>query len=97
MQLPSPPQDREATENLTFKNHIGCGHTFPSIDGALALKEAHGFAAMEIERVELGVYRPTLDIAGHTNPQTADEAKFSINYMVASALAFGSVRLSVTT
>jgi 2-methylcitrate dehydratase PrpD len=79
---------------LTFKNHIGCGHTFPSIDGALALKEAHGFDASEIEKVELGVYRPTLDIAGHTNPHTADEAKFSINYMVASALAFGSVRLS---
>ncbi len=79
---------------LTFKNHIGCGHTFPSIDGALALKDAHGFDASDIEKVELGVYRPTLDIAGHTHPQTADEAKFSINYMVASALAFGSVRLS---
>ncbi len=79
---------------LTFKNHIGCGHTFPSIDGALFLKETHGFDAKDIQKVELGVYRPTLDIAGHTDPQTADEAKFSINYMVASALAFGSVRLS---
>jgi len=79
---------------LTFKNHIGCGHTFPSIDGALFLKQLHGFNAEDIEKVELGVYRPTLDIAGHTNPQTADEAKFSINYMVASALVFGSVRLS---
>lgn len=79
---------------LTFKNHIGCGHTFPSIDGALALKEAHEFDASDIEKVELGVYKPTLDIAGHTHPQTADEAKFSINYMVASALVFGSVRLS---
>ena len=79
---------------LTFKNHIGCGHTFPSIDGALFLKEKHGFKVEDIERIELGVYRPTLDISGHTNPQTADEAKFSINYMVASALVFGSVRLS---
>jgi len=79
---------------LTFKNHIGCGHTFPSIDGALFLKESHGFDAKDIQKVELGVYRPTLDIAGHTDSQTADEAKFSINYMVASALAFGSVRLS---
>lgn len=79
---------------LTFKNHIGCGHTFPSIDGAMFLKEVHGFKAEDIERIDLGVYRPTLDISGHTNPQTADEAKFSINYMVASALVFGSVRLS---
>ena len=79
---------------LTFKNHIGCGHTFPSIDGAMFLKETHAFAADDIEKIELGVYRPTLDIAGHTDPKTADEAKFSINYMVASALVFGSVRLS---
>ena len=79
---------------LSFKNHIGCGHTFPSIDGAMFLKETHGFIADDIEKIELGVYRPTLDIAGHTHPKTADEAKFSINYMVASALVFGSVRLS---
>jgi len=79
---------------LTFKNHIGCGHTFPAVDGALLLQSLHGFAATDIELVELGVYQPALDIAGHTAPHTADEAKFSINYMVASALVFGSVRLS---
>ena len=79
---------------LTFKNHVGCGHTFPAIDGALALKEEHQFELKDIERVELGVYRPTLDISGHINPATADEAKFSLHYMVASALVYGSVRLS---
>jgi 2-methylcitrate dehydratase PrpD len=79
---------------LTFKNHIGCGHTFPAIDGALGLQEEHGFEAKDIDRVDLGVYRPALDIAGHANPKSADEAKFSLHYMVASALVFGSVRLS---
>jgi 2-methylcitrate dehydratase PrpD len=79
---------------LTFKNHIGCGHTFAAIDGALALQQQHGFGHADIERVQLGVYQPTLDIAPHVEPQNADQARFSLHYMVASALVHGSVRLS---
>ena len=79
---------------LTFKNHIGCGHTFPAIDGALELQRLHGFSHEDIASVQLGVYQPTLDIAPHVDPQTADQARFSLHYMVASALVHGSVRLS---
>lgn len=79
---------------LTFKNHIGCGHAFAAIDGALALQAAHGFSHADIASVHLGVYRPTLDIAPHLDPQNADQARFSLHYMVASALVHGSVRLS---
>lgn len=79
---------------LTFKNHIGCGHTFAAIDGALALQLQHGFTHADIQAVCLGVYQPTLDIAPHVDPQTADQARFSLHYMVASALVHGSVRLS---
>jgi 2-methylcitrate dehydratase PrpD len=78
---------------LTFKNHIGCGHTFAAIDGALALQQQHGFTHADIQAVHLGVYQPTLDIAPHVEPQTADQARFSLHYMVASALVHGSVRL----
>jgi 2-methylcitrate dehydratase PrpD len=79
---------------LTFKNHVGCGHTFAAIDGALALQQQHGFTHADIQAVQLGVYQPTLDIAPHVQPQTADQARFSLHYMVASALVHGSVRLS---
>jgi len=79
---------------LTFKNHIGCGHTFAAIDGALALQQLHGFSHADIESMHLGVYRPTLDIAPHVDPQTADQARFSLHYMVACALVHGRVRLS---
>jgi 2-methylcitrate dehydratase PrpD len=79
---------------LTFKNHVGCGHTFAAIDGALALQQQHGFTHADIDRVQLGVYQPTLDIAPHVDPQNADQAKFSLHYMVATALVHGSVRLA---
>ena len=78
---------------LTFKNHVGCGHTFAAIDGALALQQQHGFTHDEIEQLHLGVYQPTLDIAPHVDPVNADQAKFSLHYMVATALVHGSVRL----
>ena len=81
-------------QRLTFKNHVGCGHTFAAIDGALALQQMHGFTHTDIQAVHLGVYQPTLDIAPHVDPQTAGEARFSLHYMVASALVHGSVRLS---
>ncbi|MDE2370886.1 MAG: MmgE/PrpD family protein [Burkholderiales bacterium] len=79
---------------LTFKNHIGCGHCFAAIDGALTLQQRHGLSHADIESVHLGVYRPTLDIAPHVDPQNADQARFSLHYMVATALVHGSVRLS---
>ncbi|MCW5664570.1 MAG: MmgE/PrpD family protein [Piscinibacter sp.] len=79
---------------LTFKNHVGCGHTFAAIDGALALQQQHGFRHGEIESLHLGVYRSALDIAPHVDPRDADQAKFSLHYMVATALVHGSVRLA---
>ena len=79
---------------LTFKNHIGCGHTFAAIDGALVLKERHGLAAGDIANVHVATYRPALDIACYTRPTTPNEARFSLTYVVATALAHGSVRLA---
>jgi 2-methylcitrate dehydratase PrpD len=79
---------------LTFKNHIGCGHTFAAIDGALALRHRHGLEAHDIRSVHVATYRPALDIACHTRPTTANEARFSLTFVVATALAHGSVRLA---
>lgn len=79
---------------LTFKNHIGCGHTFPAIDGALELQRLHGIQAEDIERVHVATYKPALDIACYDRPTTASEAKFSMAYVVATALVNGSVRLA---
>ncbi len=79
---------------MTFKNHIGCGHTFAAIDGGLALQRTLGAAADDIARVHVATYRPALDIACYERPTTENEARFSLKYVVASALARGSVRLA---
>lgn len=79
---------------LTFKNHIGCGHTFAAIDGALELRQRHNLQAEQIKSVRVATYRPALDIACYTHPTTANEARFSLTYVVATALSHGSVRLA---
>ena len=79
---------------MTFKNHTCCGHTFAAIDGALALQQRMKIAAREIERIRVGSYRAAKEVSGYETPQTPAEARFSLKYVVATALTHGSVRLA---
>ena len=79
---------------MTFKNHACCGHTFAAIDGALALKAKMGLQASEIDRVDVGTYRAGVEVAHYEKPQSPAEARFSLKYVVATALTHGSVRLA---
>ncbi|MDP2004104.1 MAG: MmgE/PrpD family protein [Rubrivivax sp.] len=81
-------------EAMTFKNHACCGHTFAAIDGALALKQRMGITADDVARLQVATYRPALDVAGNLDPRTAAEARFSLPYVVATALRFDRVRLA---
>ena len=79
---------------MTFKNHSCCGHTFAAIDGALALQQRMNIAAREIERIRVGSYRAAKEVSGYESPRTPAEARFSLKYVVATALTHGSVRLA---
>lgn len=79
---------------VTFKNHVGCGHTFAAIDAALALREGEGFSIGKVRRIHVYTYRPALEIACHGKPASSNEARFSLRYVVAHALLHGRVRLN---
>ena len=79
---------------MTFKNHTCCGHTFAAIDGALALQGRMKIAAHEIERIRVGSYRAAKEVSGYESPTTPAEARFSLKYVVATALTHGSVRFA---
>jgi 2-methylcitrate dehydratase PrpD len=82
---------------MTVKNHACCGHTFAAIDGALALKNKYSIPVSEIERVDVATYRAGLEVAHYENPRTPAEGRFSLKYVVATALTHGSVRLAAFT
>jgi 2-methylcitrate dehydratase PrpD len=78
---------------MTSKNHGCCGHAFAAIDGALALRERYGVIPDRIRRLRVGTYRTAVEVTGNFEPRTAFEAKFSLAFVVATALLHGSVRL----
>ena len=79
---------------MTFKNHACCGHAFAAIDGALEVKRRLNVDAAAIDRVEVATYRAGLEVAHYENPRTPAEGRFSLKYVVATALTHGSVRLA---
>jgi 2-methylcitrate dehydratase PrpD len=80
--------------SMTSKNHGCCGHAFAAIDGALALRDRYGLTPDRIRRLRVGTYRTAVEVTGNAEPpRTAFEGKFSLAYVVATALVHGSVRL----
>jgi 2-methylcitrate dehydratase PrpD len=79
---------------MTFKNHACCGHTFAAIDGALELKKRMQLKVEDIEQIDVATYKAGVEVAGYENPVTAAEGRFSLKYVVATALTHGSVRLA---
>ncbi len=84
-------------QHMTFKAHGCCGHTFPSIDGVLHLVDTHTLKAEDIQKITLATYKAGLDIIDNAQPQGEYQAKFSLQYTVAHALLYGSVRLNAFT
>jgi 2-methylcitrate dehydratase PrpD len=78
---------------MTFKNHGCCGHSFAAIDAVLALRAKHGFKSEDVARVMVKTYKSALDVTGSYRVRTAFEGKFSLPFVVATALIHGSVRL----
>lgn len=74
-------------EENCFKIHSSCRHTHSAVDVAIQLAGENELEPGEIKKVEVGVYRVALDIAGNEDPQTVYAAKFSLPFCVALGLA----------
>ena len=83
--------------HMTFKAHGCCGHNFPSIDGVLHLVQQHKLLPHEIRKITLATYQAGLDIIDNATPEGEYQAKFSLQYTVAHAAVYGSVRLNAFT
>jgi 2-methylcitrate dehydratase len=85
-------EDLERVRRTIIKKYNAEIHSQPSIEGALELKHEHGFAASEIERIEIDVFDVAYHIIGggeegdKTIVRTKEEADHSLQYMVAVAL-----------
>ncbi|HEU4924789.1 MAG TPA: MmgE/PrpD family protein, partial [Burkholderiales bacterium] len=60
----------------------------------LHLKKRMQIEADDIESVEVATYRAGLEVAHYEDPRSPAEGRFSLKYVVATALTHGSVRLA---
>jgi 2-methylcitrate dehydratase PrpD len=80
--------------HVTFKNHGCCGHTFPSLDAVIELRNRHKLAPKDVAKVRIGTYQGGLDVVNNFTPEGDYQAKFSLPYVVSHALIHGSVRIN---
>jgi len=79
---------------MTVKMHGCCGHIFPALDGLAALMARNGIAPDRIAAIHVEGYGPTKTICDRPDPQSAQEARFSLQYCLSAQMILGSVRLA---
>jgi 2-methylcitrate dehydratase PrpD len=82
------------SEGIHIKAYPCCYFTHTSIAAAQALAEAHGLSPESVERVDVRAAQGAADALHHRDPDTGLEAKFSMEYTVASAIARDNVGLA---
>ena len=76
---------------ITIKLYPSCAATHPMLDALLDLRLEHGFSGPDVEAIEVAVDAVTPTVLIHSDPRTALEAKFSLQYCAAAAAADGHV------
>ncbi len=82
---------------LSIKRYPVCYFGHRVIDGVLDLKAEHGLKAADVQSVEVTIGAAAASTLRNHLPVTALEAKFSIEFDVASALVAGNVGLTQLT
>jgi len=82
----TPPGGWWITQNL-FKYHASCYMTHAAIESARKLREEHGFAPDQVERIDVRLEEACDRICNIPAPRTGLEAKFSLRLTTAMGLA----------
>jgi 2-methylcitrate dehydratase PrpD len=84
--LAPPPLGLHLRANL-FKYHAACYLTHAAIEAARSLKAQHAIAPEQVQSVRIRVDRGCAGVCNIAEPRTGLEAKFSLRFTVALALA----------
>ena len=78
---------------IAFKRHPCCGSTHPAVDAMLELRSRHNLTPDSVALVESWTHPRRLKHTNRPNPQTGLDGKFSVQYVLARALAEGIISL----
>ncbi len=72
---------------IAIKQYPCCGSTHPAIDAMLELVREHDLEPGQVERIESWTHARRLEHTNRPDPQSTFDAKFSVQYCLARALA----------
>ncbi|WP_110676027.1 MmgE/PrpD family protein [Salinicola sp. RZ23] len=78
---------------MTIKAHGCCGHIFPAIDGLATLLATTGTQVEAITHIHVEGYAATHQMCDRPEPTTPQEARFSLQYSLATYLLTRRLRL----
>ena len=81
------------TPGVAFKQYPCCGSTHSAIDAMIEIVRAHAIEPEQVRQVDCWIHARRLKHTNRPDPQSALEAKFSVQYCVARALMHGKVVL----
>lgn len=76
---------------IAIKQYPCCGSTHPAIDATLAIRRQHQIEPQAIARIESWTHARRLKHTNRPDPQTPEDAAFSVQYCVARAIVDGRV------
>ena len=80
-----------ADTGITVKLYPSCAATHPTLDAILGLRAREGFAASDVDRIDVDVDAITPTVLIYDNPASGLEAKFSMPFCAAAAIVEGHV------
>jgi 2-methylcitrate dehydratase PrpD len=78
---------------IAIKQYPCCGSTHPALDVMLDLVRRHDLRPGEVARIESWTHARRLEHTDRPDPQSALEAKFSVQYCLARALTDRAIRI----
>lgn len=88
------PTDRWQVHDVSFKPWPACRHVHPAVGLAIEMRDDIDLQA--ISRITVRTYAAAIDFCDCETPQTAHEARFSLQHCVAVALIHGRLGLADT-
>jgi 2-methylcitrate dehydratase PrpD len=82
---------------ITMKLYPSCAATHPPLDALLELRAEEGLSPADIDAIDVDVDRITPTVLLYDRPATPLEAKFSLSFCAAAAIADGLVNIDTFT
>lgn len=79
---------------IAYKRHPCCASTHPAVDALLGLRAEHGLHSGNVQSVESWTHPRRFKHTNRPDPRSGLDGKFSVQYVLARALAEGIVSLA---